>query len=316
VIRAAAAVFRSGVFADPVARRQPQARAGQVVRADRTASYAVPRRQLMPPAGRDLRPFPWRQGISNKVRGGLPCHGDDLLPTTSQCRAGCSTAADGTAAVTGSWVIRHGCLVIAPSASHSSGTAPPHQRAGTGASRPRCEPRAAARAGPSSPPPLRSPGTRTPPACGSSGPHPCGCQSWPRLRFPGQPDAAQAQPGRTGVSVITFIGFPGVGRNADPGQRWSPYAAAPGQGPGKIANCPVLVALKMVLQIAARNIGQLTDIEPSPRHSPAPRRGPGRRRCNSPSCPSHPCGHPHLLRQEVANCRYWVTPVRPASPTP
>jgi hypothetical protein len=30
-------------------------------------------------------------------------------------------------------------------------------------------------------------------------------------------------------------------------------------------NCPVPVALKMVLQIAARNIGQLTDIEPSPR---------------------------------------------------
>ena len=119
--------------------------------------------------------------------------------------------------------------VMASFASHRSGTALPHLRAGTGASRPRCEPRAAVRAGPSSPLPLRSPRTRTPPACGSSGPHPCGCQSLPRRRFPGQPDAAQAQPGRTGFSAITFIGFPGRPEWADPGQRWSPYAAAPGK---------------------------------------------------------------------------------------
>jgi len=189
-----------------------------------------------------------------------------------QCRAGCSTAADGTAPVTGSGVIRHGCRIIAPSASHRSGTAPLHLRAGTGASRPRCEPRAAVRAGPSSPPPLRSPRTRTPPACGSSGPHPCGCQSLPRRRFPGQ---AQAQPGWTSVSAITFIGFPGRPERVDLGQRRSPYAAAPGQSPGTIPNCPMLVALKMVLQIAARNIGQLTDIEPSP--PPLPRTAPGTR---------------------------------------
>jgi hypothetical protein len=49
----------------------------------------------------------------------------------------------------------------------------------------------------------------------------------------------------------------------------------PGKAPGQIPNCPVPVALKMLLQIATRNIGQLTDIERSPRHSPAPRRGPG-----------------------------------------
>jgi hypothetical protein len=158
-------------------------------------------------------------------------------------------------------MIRHGCRIIALSASHRSGTAPLHLRAGTGAFPPRCEPRAAARAGPSSPPPLRSPRTRTPPACGSSGPHPCGCQSLPRRRFPGQ---AQAQPGWTSVSAITFIGFPGRPERVDLGQRRSPYAAAPGQSPGTIPSCPMLVALKMLLQIAARNIGQLTDIEPSP----------------------------------------------------
>jgi hypothetical protein len=44
-------------------------------------------------------------------------------------------------------------------------------------------------------------------------------------------------------------------------------------GPGKIPSCPVPVALKMLLQIAARNIGQLTDIEPS--SPPLPRTTPG-----------------------------------------
>jgi hypothetical protein len=32
----------------------------------------------------------------------------------------------------------------------------------------------------------------------------------PLRRIPGQPDGAQAQPGRTGVSAITFIGFLGT----------------------------------------------------------------------------------------------------------
>ena len=219
----AAAALRSGVFAETVARRQLQARAGQVVRADCTAPCAMPPQQVSRPARRDLRPFPRGRGIRNPVWGRLPGHGDDLLPTASPVpdrgqrprapgRAGCSTAADGTAAVSGSGsgsgVTPARLPVIVPAASHRSRTAPPHLRAGTAASRPRCEPRAAARAGPSSPPPLRSPGTRTPPACESSGPHPCGCLSWPRRRFPGPPDTAQAQLGRTGVSVIRFIRFP------------------------------------------------------------------------------------------------------------
>jgi hypothetical protein len=73
---------------------------------------------------------------------------------------------------------------------------------------------------------------------------------------------------------------PGRPERIDPGQRWSPHAAAPGQGPGKIPNCPVPVALKMLLQIATRNIGQLTDIEPIPGTLPAGgtrRREPARR---------------------------------------
>jgi hypothetical protein len=144
------------------------------------------------------------------------------------------TAADGTAAVTGSGVIQARLPGHCALAARRSGTAPLHLRAGTWASRPRCEPRAAARAWPSSPPLLRSPGTGTPPACGSSGPHPCGCQSRRWRRLPGPPGAGQAQPGRTGVSAITFIGVPGRPERVDPGQRWSPYAAAPGQGPGKI----------------------------------------------------------------------------------
>ncbi len=54
VIRAAAMRSRCR----PVARRQPQARAGQVVRADRAAPYALPPGQLARLARRDLRSFP------------------------------------------------------------------------------------------------------------------------------------------------------------------------------------------------------------------------------------------------------------------
>jgi len=208
---------RARGVAETVTRRQPQARAGQVVRADRSAPYALPPKQLTRPARYDLRPLPLR----NPVRGGLLGHGDDLLPAAcpapdrgrcrrAQGRPGYPTAADGTATVTGCGVIPAQLPVIALSASHRSGTAPPHPRAGTGAFRPRCEPPAAARAAPTSPPPLRSPGTRTPPARGSSGPHPRDCPSLPLRRIPGQPDGAQAQPGRTGVSAITFIGFLGT----------------------------------------------------------------------------------------------------------
>ena len=69
-------------LAEPVTRRQPQAWAGQVVRADRTAPDAPPRRPLTRAGRRNLIAFP-RCGIISAVQGGLRGHGDDLLPMTS-----------------------------------------------------------------------------------------------------------------------------------------------------------------------------------------------------------------------------------------
>ena len=69
--------------AKAVTRRQPQARAGQVVRADRTAPCALPRWQLSNPARRDLRSFPRRRGIGNPARDGWHGHRDDLRSATS-----------------------------------------------------------------------------------------------------------------------------------------------------------------------------------------------------------------------------------------
>jgi hypothetical protein len=63
-----------GILAETVARRQSQARAGQVVRADRAAAGA----QLGRPARCELGPFPGRRGIRNPVGRGRPSHGDDL----------------------------------------------------------------------------------------------------------------------------------------------------------------------------------------------------------------------------------------------
>jgi hypothetical protein len=40
--------------------------------------------------------------------------------------------------------------------------------------------------------------------------------------------------------------------------------AAPGGGPSGLAKCPVPVARQIVLQVAVRDIGQLTYIEPRP----------------------------------------------------
>ena len=89
--RQAAAALRSGVLTEPVTRRQPQARAGQVVRADRTAPYAVPRQQLTSPPRRDLRPFPGRHGIRNPVRGRRPGHW--ARPCLTPLRNSASTSA-------------------------------------------------------------------------------------------------------------------------------------------------------------------------------------------------------------------------------
>jgi hypothetical protein len=70
----AAGALRAALCAEAVTRRQPQARAGQVVRADRTAPYAPPARQLTRPVRRELRPVAARRGISKPVRGGLRGH--------------------------------------------------------------------------------------------------------------------------------------------------------------------------------------------------------------------------------------------------
>jgi hypothetical protein len=72
--RQAAAALRPGGVTETVTRRQPQTRAGQVVRADRTAPYALPPRLLTRPARRNLRPFPRGRRIRNPVRSGPPGH--------------------------------------------------------------------------------------------------------------------------------------------------------------------------------------------------------------------------------------------------
>jgi hypothetical protein len=66
----AASALRPGGFAETVTRRQPQVRAGQVVRTDRTTPSAMPRQQLTRRARRDPGRFPGGRGIRNGVRGG------------------------------------------------------------------------------------------------------------------------------------------------------------------------------------------------------------------------------------------------------
>jgi hypothetical protein len=50
-----------------------------------------------------------------------------------------------------------------------------------------------------------------------------------------------------------------AGRFEDLRKGWSPRAR-PGPGPGTLLNGQALLARKMVLQVAVRDIGQLTDI--------------------------------------------------------
>lgn len=129
--------------------------------------------------------------------------------------------------------------VVTPAASCHPGTAPRHPRAGTAASRPRYAPPAAARAAPSSPPSLRSPRRPTPPACASSDLHPCERRPLPPRPIPRQRDAAQAQPSRTRVLASSHSSGSLESRNElDPGQRWSPSAAVPGQGAGQDTERP------------------------------------------------------------------------------
>ena len=171
VIRAAAAALRSGVFAETVTRRQPQPRAGQVVRADRAAPYAMPRQQLTLPAQRDLRPFPGRHGIRNPVRGGLPGHcALFLTPLWSSA----STSAR-----------RYRGL---PASLRTSGSRPRRAQLATAAEVTPNMDATCRRVIRSSP--MRLPAVAV--AAGSRA-----------------TDVAGAQPGRTGGGAVTFIGLPG-----------------------------------------------------------------------------------------------------------
>jgi hypothetical protein len=61
------------------------------------------------------------------------------------------------------------------------------------------------------------------------------------------------------AGAVTFIKSPAGLSELSPGQRDRPVRLLPGNGPGPDARRPV--ALKVSLQLAPRDIGQLTDIE-------------------------------------------------------
>jgi hypothetical protein len=78
VVLAAAGALGLEVLGETVTRGQPQAWAGQVVRAGRAASWALPR-QLTRPGRASLRRIrSWRRP-GDQVRGRAD-HGDDLFP--------------------------------------------------------------------------------------------------------------------------------------------------------------------------------------------------------------------------------------------
>ena len=62
------------------------------------------------------------------------------------------------------------------------------------------------------------------------------------------------------VGAIVFIGFLSGPVRAGPGERWSLCGLRPG-GSEQLLKCSVSVARQMVLQVAVRDIGQLTDFE-------------------------------------------------------
>src|ERR671922_1653278 len=80
--------------------------------------------------------------------------------------------------------------------------------------------------------------------------------------------AAAADPGQPDPAVAVTVSSrssrtPGKPELADPGQRPAVLARPlPGARPGPVPHRPAPVAPIMVLQIAAQDIGQLTDIEP------------------------------------------------------
>jgi hypothetical protein len=166
---ARAAHFRPGGAAETVTQRQPQARAGQVVRADRAAPYAMPPRPLTRPTRRDLRPFPQARGIRNPVRSRLPGH--RALQRTP-LRNSASTSAR-----------RYRGL---PASLRTSGSRPRRAQVATAAEVTPNKDATCLRVIRSSPMRLS--------AIAAAGPRAA--------------DVARAQPGRTGGGTITFIGFP------------------------------------------------------------------------------------------------------------
>jgi hypothetical protein len=90
-------------------------------------------------------------------------------------------------------------------------------------------------------------------------------------RWDGCGHRLQGDPGPAGrVSAPSRSSGSLVGRNELIGTALVTHATGPGKARARYRTAPVPVALKMVLQIAERNIGQLTDIEPSPPELPVP----------------------------------------------
>lgn len=96
LLPAGTGALRPWVFAEPVTGRQPQGQAGQVMRVGSAAQLAPPHPQYTRPDGRGRRAAPRRPGARNPVRGGLPGHGDDLLPGCERPeKSGCSREGPG-----------------------------------------------------------------------------------------------------------------------------------------------------------------------------------------------------------------------------
>jgi hypothetical protein len=251
---------------ETVTRRQPEARAGQVVRADRTTPRTQPRRQLGGLTRGDLRPVRGLRGIGNPVRDGWRGHGDILLPATSL--------------ITGSGVpcfrppqLRNSASTSPrryrgfPASVRTSGSRPRRAQVATAAEVTRNRNATCLRV-------IRSSSIWSPAMAAAAD--------------PGRPDMARMRSGcrRHHVHRVPLVSQTELIRDAI-GHR---ARLRPGLDPGKYGTARAWVAKKVLLQVAARNIRQLTDIEPA---------------------------RDIRLRRARAGCRGWVRRcVPPASLTP
>jgi hypothetical protein len=241
----AAGALRAALCAEAVTRRQPQARAGQVVRADRTAPYASPARQLTRPVRRELRPFAARRGIRKPVRGGLRNHD---VPS-------CAIPGIGPGPVAGQRDLRlmpsrNSASTSArryrglPVSLRTSGSCPRRAHDATDAEVTRNRTATCLRV-------IRSSSMRLPVIATAANP-----------RAAGRHDYSPAEL----VSASLCSSGSLVDRNRVIRGWRRPPCTVPGKARGRGTEVPLPLALEMVLQVAARNIGQLTDIErpPSP----------------------------------------------------